>query len=95
MNWLFWWQFAVPELSARRIKTIDISQAPHSVIEAMARYLITSNFNAHEAAAISWRTDECIASAWAAVADLLACHGNFYALSLSEKMKADAYLRSA
>lgn len=49
------------------------SQVPGSVIEAMARYLITSNSNAHGAFATSRRTDECIASARAAVADLLGC----------------------
>lgn len=49
------------------------SQVPGSVIEAMARYLITSNSNAHGAFATSRRTDECIASARAAAADLLGC----------------------
>jgi cysteine desulfurase family protein (TIGR01976 family) len=49
------------------------SQVPGSVIEAMARYLITSNSNAHGAFATSRRTDECIVSARAAVADLLGC----------------------
>ncbi|MGZ8215255.1 MAG: cysteine desulfurase-like protein [Methylosarcina sp.] len=49
------------------------SQVPGSVIEAMSRYLVTSNANAHGAFATSRRTDEWIASARAAVADLLGC----------------------
>jgi len=49
------------------------SQVPGSVIDAMSRYLVASNANAHGAFATSQRTDECIASARAAVADLLGC----------------------
>ncbi|WAK03121.1 cysteine desulfurase-like protein [Methylobacter sp. YRD-M1] len=49
------------------------SQVPGSVLDAMSRYLITSNANAHGAFATSHRTDECIASARTAVADLLGC----------------------
>ncbi|MGJ0485574.1 MAG: cysteine desulfurase-like protein [Methylomicrobium sp.] len=49
------------------------SQMPGSVIEAMARYLISSNANAHGAFATSRRTDKCIESARKAVADLLGC----------------------
>jgi cysteine desulfurase family protein (TIGR01976 family) len=49
------------------------SQVPGSVIEAMARYLVTSNANAHGAFSTSRRTDECIVSARSAVADLLGC----------------------
>jgi cysteine desulfurase family protein (TIGR01976 family) len=49
------------------------SQVPGSVLDAMSHYLITSNANAHGAFATSHRTDECIVSARAAVADLLGC----------------------
>lgn len=49
------------------------SQMPGSVIEAMARYLISSNANAHGAFATSRRTDKCIESARKAVSDLLGC----------------------
>ncbi|MGJ0428674.1 cysteine desulfurase-like protein [Methylobacter sp.] len=49
------------------------SQVPGSVIDAMSRCLITANANAHGAFATSRRTDEWIASARAAVADLLGC----------------------
>jgi cysteine desulfurase family protein (TIGR01976 family) len=49
------------------------SQVPGSVIETMARYLITSNANAHGAFATSRRTDKCIDSARKAAADLLGC----------------------
>jgi cysteine desulfurase family protein (TIGR01976 family) len=49
------------------------SQVPGSVIETMARYLISSNANAHGAFATSRRTDKCIASARKAAADLLGC----------------------
>ena len=49
------------------------TQAPASVIDAMSRYLTTSNANAHGAFVTSRRTDELIASARAAVADFLGC----------------------
>jgi cysteine desulfurase family protein (TIGR01976 family) len=49
------------------------SQVPGSVIETMARYLISSNANAHGAFATSRRTEKCIASARKAAADLLGC----------------------
>lgn len=49
------------------------TQAPQSVIEAMASYLATSNANTHGAFPTSRRTDETIAAAHRAVADLLGC----------------------
>ena len=49
------------------------SQVPDTVIDAMSHYLITSNSNVHGSFATSRRTDECIDSARAAVADLLGC----------------------
>jgi cysteine desulfurase family protein (TIGR01976 family) len=49
------------------------SQVPGSVIDAMGHYLVTSNSNVHGAFATSRRTDELIASARTAVADLLGC----------------------
>ncbi len=49
------------------------SQVPGTVIDAMSRYLVTANANAHGAFATSRRTDECIVSARSAVADLLGC----------------------
>lgn len=49
------------------------TQVPQSVIDAMGRYLATSNANAHGAFATSRRTDELIGSARAAVADFLGC----------------------
>ncbi len=49
------------------------SQVPGSVIDAISRYLVKSNANVHGAFATSRRTDECIDSARAAVADLLGC----------------------
>lgn len=49
------------------------TQVPRSVIDAMSRYLATSNANAHGAFATSRRTDELIGSARAAVADFLGC----------------------
>jgi cysteine desulfurase family protein (TIGR01976 family) len=49
------------------------TQVPGSVIDAMSRYLVTSNANAHGAFATSRRTDELIASARGAVADFLGC----------------------
>jgi cysteine desulfurase family protein (TIGR01976 family) len=52
------------------------TQVPASVIDAMSRYLATSNANAHGAFITSRRTDELIASARAAVADFLGCDGD-------------------
>ena len=49
------------------------SQVPGSVINAMSRYFVTSNANAHGAFATSRRTDEWIISARASVADFLGC----------------------
>ena len=49
------------------------SQVPDPVIDAMSRYLVTSNANAHGAFTTSRRTVEWIVSARAAVADLLGC----------------------
>ncbi|MGR8952738.1 MAG: aminotransferase class V-fold PLP-dependent enzyme, partial [Gammaproteobacteria bacterium] len=49
------------------------SQVPGSVIDAITRYLVTSNANLHGAFATSRQTDACIDSARAAVADLLGC----------------------
>jgi cysteine desulfurase family protein (TIGR01976 family) len=49
------------------------SQVPGTVIDAISHYLLTANANAHGAFATSRRTDECIAEARAAVADLLGC----------------------
>lgn len=49
------------------------SQVPGSVIDAMSRYLVAANANAHGAFATSRRTDECIVSARSAVADLFGC----------------------
>lgn len=49
------------------------TQVPQQVIEAMSDYLTHSNANAHGTFATSTRTDEVIASAHAAMADLLGC----------------------
>ena len=49
------------------------SQVPDTVIDAMSHYLVRSNSNVHGSFATSRRTDECIDSARAAVADLLGC----------------------
>ncbi|MFQ3664286.1 MAG: cysteine desulfurase-like protein [Chloroflexaceae bacterium] len=49
------------------------TQVPQPVIEAMAGYLATSNANTHGAFPTSQRTDETIAAAHRAVADLLGC----------------------
>ncbi|MGX2029620.1 MULTISPECIES: cysteine desulfurase-like protein [Methylocaldum] len=49
------------------------TQVPQSVMDAMSRYLATSNANAHGAFVTSRRTDELIASARSAVADFLGC----------------------
>src|SRR5688572_16931472 len=49
------------------------TQAPQQVIDAMANYLIHANANTHGAFATSARTDETIAAAHAAMADMLGC----------------------
>jgi cysteine desulfurase family protein (TIGR01976 family) len=49
------------------------TQVPQRVIDAMRDYLVSSNANTHGAFATSRRSDEVIAQAHAAVADLLGC----------------------
>jgi cysteine desulfurase family protein (TIGR01976 family) len=49
------------------------TQVPQRVIDAMSDYLARSNANTHGAFSTSRRSDEIIASAHAAVADLLGC----------------------
>ena len=49
------------------------TQVPQRVIDAIGRYLAASNANTHGAFATSQRTDEVIAAAHAAMADLLGC----------------------
>ena len=49
------------------------TQVPQRVIDAMSDYLVRSNANTHGAFATSRRSDEIIANAHAAVADLLGC----------------------
>ena len=49
------------------------TQVPQSVIDAVSHYLVTSNANTHGPFATSARTDETIASARSAMADLLGC----------------------
>ncbi len=49
------------------------TQVPQRVIDAMVKYLATSNANQHGAFATSHRTDETITRARAAMADLLGC----------------------
>ena len=49
------------------------TQVPQRVIDAMGEYLAASNANTHGAFATSRRTDEVIAAAHAAMADLLGC----------------------
>ena len=49
------------------------TQVPQRVIDAMSGYLAASNANTHGAFATSRRTDEVIAAAHAAMADLLGC----------------------
>ena len=49
------------------------TQIPGSVIDAMSDYLVRSNANAHGAFATSVQTDELIAAARSASADLLGC----------------------
>jgi selenocysteine lyase/cysteine desulfurase len=50
------------------------TQVPQRVIDAIADYLARSNANTHGAFATSARTDETIAAAHAAMADLLGCN---------------------
>jgi len=49
------------------------TQVPQRVIDAMRDYLTSSNANTHGAFATSRRSDEVIAQAHAAMADLLGC----------------------
>lgn len=49
------------------------TQVPQRVIDALRDYLVSSNANTHGAFATSRRSDETIANAHAAVADLLGC----------------------
>jgi selenocysteine lyase/cysteine desulfurase len=49
------------------------TQVPRRVIDAIADYLARSNANTHGAFPTSARTDETIAAAHAAIADLLGC----------------------
>lgn len=49
------------------------TQVPQQVIDAITNYLIFSNANTHGAFVTSARTDEVIAAAHAAMADLLGC----------------------
>jgi len=49
------------------------TQVPQRVIDAMSGYLVSSNANTHGAFATSHRTDQVLAAAHAAVADLLGC----------------------
>ena len=51
------------------------TQVPQRVIDAMRDYFISSNSNTHGAFITSRRSDEVIASAHAAMADLLGCDG--------------------
>lgn len=52
------------------------TQVPGAVLDAMSDYLVRSNANAHGAFATSIRTDATIASARAAIADLLGCNSD-------------------
>jgi cysteine desulfurase family protein (TIGR01976 family) len=49
------------------------TQVPHRVIDAIGKYLTTSNANTHGAFVTSSRTDQTIADARAAMADFLNC----------------------
>ncbi len=49
------------------------TQVPQSVIDAISNYLVSSNANQHGAFLTSQRTDETVAAAHAAIADLLGC----------------------
>lgn len=49
------------------------TQVPHTVLQAMQRYLIEANANAHGAFITSERTDHTIAAARSAIADFLSC----------------------
>ena len=52
------------------------TQVPQSVINAMCDYLVRSNANTHGAFATSRRSDEILAEAHAAMADLLGCNAD-------------------
>ena len=52
------------------------TQVPQSVINAMCDYLVRSNANTHGAFATSQRSDEILAEAHAAMADLLGCNAD-------------------
>ena len=52
------------------------TQVPQRVVDAMRDYLVRSNANTHGAFATSRRSDEIIAVAHAAVADLLGCEAD-------------------
>jgi cysteine desulfurase family protein (TIGR01976 family) len=49
------------------------TQVPQSVIDAISHYLVSSNANTHGAFVTSRRTDETVAAAHVAIADLLNC----------------------
>jgi cysteine desulfurase family protein (TIGR01976 family) len=49
------------------------TQVPQRVIDALSAYLVGSNANTHGAFATSYRTDEALAAAHAALADLVGC----------------------
>ena len=49
------------------------TQVPQTVIDAISHYLVQANANAHGAFATSQKTDQVIAHAHAAIADLLGC----------------------
>ena len=51
------------------------TQVPQSVVDAMSRYLLTSNANTHGEFATSRRSDEIIVEAHTAMADLLNADG--------------------
>lgn len=52
------------------------TQVPQTVIDAISNYLISSNSNQHGSFITSQRTDETVAAAHAAIADLLGCHAD-------------------
>ncbi|HUU13267.1 MAG TPA: aminotransferase class V-fold PLP-dependent enzyme, partial [Terriglobia bacterium] len=52
------------------------TQVPQSVINAMCDYLVRSNANTHGAFATNRRSDEILAEAHAAMADLLGCNAD-------------------
>ncbi|MBZ5543836.1 MAG: cysteine desulfurase-like protein [Acidobacteriia bacterium] len=64
------------EVNGRPVVFFDApggTQVPQRVIDALRDYLVSSNANTHGAFATSRRSDETIADAHAAVADLLGC----------------------